>query len=46
MWSISSLSRTESITLGAGEEIYEGTGRASSVDLDGIGEVGNRVNER
>ena len=40
-----SLSHTEGIPLGAGEEIDEVSGGAGGMDVDRIGEVGDRASE-
>ena len=42
---LSILSNIEGIKLGVGKGIYKVAGRASSMDLDGIDEIGYRSNE-
>ena len=40
---ISGLPHLEGITLGTGEEVYEIAGRASTLGLGGIGQIGDRL---
>ena len=42
---IFSLAHIDGITLGAREEVDKVAGKASGMDVDGIGEVGNRTSE-